>query len=149
MPAALPLLIVSAKAGHKSDLSAALARCGLKPVFCETSSSAGELLRCQKFSVVFCEDILADGDFRSVLREVDRARRGTPVIVVSPGDDWDSYLRSLRARAFDCVTLPAGFGEIERALHARSVNRDIWNSDNRGHGFEENPHGRTIWNKAM
>ncbi len=118
MRASPPSLIVSSKAGHKDDLSAAVKGCGLEPVCCETSRSAAELLRFQRFSVVFCEDILPDGDFRSVLRQVNGIPRKTPVVVVSARDDWEAYLDSLRARAFDHVTLPAGCGEIERVLRS-------------------------------
>jgi DNA-binding NtrC family response regulator len=38
------------------------------------------------------------------------------MVVVSAEDSWDSYLESLRAKAFDHLILPADSVEIERVL---------------------------------
>lgn len=111
-------LIVTTKADQKNDLSAVMEQYGLESICCETSKSARELLRSQNFSVVFCEDGLPDGGFRSLLRDMGQRTKGTPMIVVSAQDDWDTYLESLRAKAFDRLTFPTDQSGIEQVLLA-------------------------------
>lgn len=77
----LPILVISAVREHRERISETIQKCGLRPTCCCTLSEALALLARQNFSVVFCSDILSDGDFRAVLREVRKSTVDAPVIV--------------------------------------------------------------------
>ena len=72
--------------------------------------------------MVFCQDILADGDFRAVIAEAD----AVPVIVLSRFAEWDHYLAALRDGAFDYIACPPNAKETERILQsAISKSREL------------------------
>jgi DNA-binding NtrC family response regulator len=66
--------------------------------------------------VVLCSDILSDGDFRAVLREVKKSTVQAPVIVLSRAAAWDSYLKALGAGAFDYIVCPPDAAETRRII---------------------------------
>ena len=70
----------------------------------------------EAFRVVLCSDILSDGDFRAVLREVKKSTVHVPVIVLSRAAEWDSYLKALGAGAFDYIVCPPNAGEAKRII---------------------------------
>ena len=72
----------------------------------------------QHVSVVFCTDILSDGDLRAVIGEVKKSRAEAPVIVLSRLADWDAYLRAIGAGAFDYIASPPDSAETERILRS-------------------------------
>ena len=93
-------------------------RCGLCATCCCGLHEALSLLARQRFSVVFCSDILPDGDFRAGMKEVRRLSPNLPVIVLSHLADWDAYLSGLGTGAFDYVAFPPDSAETERILWA-------------------------------
>ncbi|MBI3671042.1 MAG: hypothetical protein HY237_14840 [Acidobacteria bacterium] len=68
------------------------------------------------FTAVLCSDLLPDGDFRALLEVMAEAALDVPVIVLSHLDDWDSYLKAVRAGAFDYISCPPDAAESERIL---------------------------------
>ncbi len=115
---AFPVLIVSGEAEHRDNLARTTSKCGLQPACCETFAAAELLIARQQLSIVLCEDLLPDGDFRAVIGETARCKPKLPVIVVSRVGDWDSCLAAMSAGAFDYVAFPPNPGEVERILYA-------------------------------
>jgi DNA-binding NtrC family response regulator len=110
------VLIVSGESSH-GDTLAAVTRCyGLSPTLCATVDSARSLLARKRFAAVLCDDLLADGSFRDIIAGAARLAAGTPVIVVSRRDDWESYAIALSVGASDYLAFPPYRGEVERAL---------------------------------
>jgi DNA-binding NtrC family response regulator len=111
------VLIVSGEGAHRDTLASVISDCGLLPKTSSTADGARELLARGNYAVVLCEDTLPDGDFRSVLDQVESQAGRIPVIVVSRRADWDSYMIALAGGATDYVAFPPYPGELERSLH--------------------------------
>jgi DNA-binding NtrC family response regulator len=109
-------LIVCNDGEDRQKVVASALKCGLSPICCSNLEEARILLPQEAFRVVFCQDNLADGDFRAVLREVKRSNPYTPVVVLSRNFDWDSYLKALGAGVFDCIACPPNRVEAERII---------------------------------
>jgi two-component system C4-dicarboxylate transport response regulator DctD len=114
MPSSSSILIVTGEAENRDRLAESVSRIGLRTVCCGTSKRAVELLGQHLFSIVFCDDLLPDGTFETVIENEIRRGAPVPVIVTSRRDDWDLFLRALSAGAFDYLVLPPLPGEVER-----------------------------------
>jgi DNA-binding NtrC family response regulator len=112
------VLIVSGEARHCDQLAVAISHLGMRPVCCATGGEATELICQQLYCMIFCDERLADGDFRGVVQEASRSKDKPPVIVVSERGDRFAYLNAMRAGTFDYVLFPPGVGEIDRIVHA-------------------------------
>jgi len=113
----IDLALVICKQGEdREKIVAALLKCGLGPICCSNLQEARTLLLEEAFRVVLCSDILSDGDFRAVLREVKKSTVHVPVIVLSRAAEWDSYLKALGAGAFDYIVCPPNAGEAKRII---------------------------------
>lgn len=111
-----PVLIVSSDKDHRGVLADAVARYGLHTNSCDTLSAAKGLLEREHFSAILCEDNSTNGSFSSLVRSARNRAEKVPVILVSPKDDWDSYLIAIRGGAFDRVSFPPSSDELERTL---------------------------------
>ena len=109
-------LVICSPGEDRQKVVASTLKCGLIPICCSNLDEARSLLPQEGFRLVFSKDNLADGDFRAVLREVKSSRPCTPVIVLSSAADWDSYLQTLGAGAFDCVLCPPDPVETKRII---------------------------------
>ena len=118
MLSSISILVVSGEPSHRDLLAASISSVGPRPFCCESHKDAAELLGQHSFPVVFCDALLPDGTFRTVMDCA--ARRGVPipVIVTSRRDDWELFLMALSAGAFDYIALPPLPGEVERILSA-------------------------------
>jgi DNA-binding NtrC family response regulator len=112
----LPVLVIDAKGESRTRIVETIQKCGLRPTCCRGLREARPLLARQKFSAVFCNDMLSDGDFRAIMNEVRKSGADVPVIVLSRLADWDTYLSALGAGAFDYIATPPDSAEIERIL---------------------------------
>lgn len=113
MSSASSALIVTAESDHGDTLATTAMKLGLRPICCRTIGAA-ELLADLHHSIVFCDETLPDGDFHRVIRSISHSATRTPVIVVSDQNDWNSYLKAIKAGAFDCVMFRGRTGEIEQ-----------------------------------
>lgn len=113
---ASPILIVSPETSHRDKLADEVLKSGLRPVSCDTLAAAKTLITSEQFSAVVVEDSLRDHEFQTLMKDADRKSDRVPVIVVSPSENWDSYLAALGAGAFDYVAYPPSAGELEREL---------------------------------
>jgi DNA-binding NtrC family response regulator len=112
-----PVLIISADAEHRQMLASITSSCGLRAVGCGTVEAAKGLQAREEFAAVLYE-LAEKDDYCAAIRRLVRCECGTPVIVVSTLDDWDSYLGVISAGAFDYVDFPPYPGELERLLCA-------------------------------
>lgn len=109
-------MVISANPNDWEKIATAIVQCNLRPVRCTTLCSARALLARQMFSAVLCSDLLPDGDFRALFQVMAEEAVDVPVIVLSHLDDWDSYLKAVRAGAFDYISCPPDTAESERIL---------------------------------
>jgi two-component system response regulator PilR (NtrC family) len=106
------VLVISPEQEDHEKINAAMNRCGLSSICCRKFDEARVFMTTQKFGVVFCHDILPDGDFRVVVS----AAKPTPVVVLSRFAEWDHYFAALRAGAFDYIACPPDSAETERIV---------------------------------
>ncbi|HXJ04221.1 MAG TPA: hypothetical protein VNH65_03930 [Candidatus Acidoferrum sp.] len=110
MISANQVLVISPENEDQEKINAAMNKCGWSSICCKKFDEARAFISTHKFNVVFCHDILPDGDFRGVVSAV----KPTPVIVLSRFAEWDHYLAALRAGAFDYIACPPDSAETER-----------------------------------
>ena len=110
------ILILSGKPEHRLRLRGIVSSCGWLPVRCETISAAKGLIPLHQVEVVICDEVLPDGDFRSLVKELKRSTCGTLVIVMSQSDDWGAYLDAMIAGAYDYLTYPPHVSELKQAV---------------------------------
>ena len=109
-------LIICNQGEDRQRIAASALKCGLNPICCSNLEEARTLLPQEEFRLVLCKDILADGDYHVVLREVKKSIAHTPVIVLSHSTDWDSYLKALGAGALDFIVCPPNPVEAETII---------------------------------
>lgn len=109
-------LIICSEGADREKIATSARKCGLAPICCSNLKEARSLLPQDVFRVVFCKDILADGDFRGALRVVKHLYPSTPVVVLSHIAGWDSYLKALGAGAFDYILCPPSPVEAESII---------------------------------
>ncbi len=109
-------LIICNQGPDREKIVAAALKCGLSPICCSNLEEARTLLPQEEFRMLLCTEALQDGDFRAVLREVQKSNSYTPVIVFGRSYDWDSYLKALGAGAYDYIVCPPNPLEVERII---------------------------------
>lgn len=109
-------LVICNQRDDREKAVAAILKCGLNPICCSNLQEARTLLCQEPFRVVLCTDIVTDGDYRAVLREVRKTDKDAPVIVLSRAAEWDSYLIALGAGAFDYIACPPDLDEAKRII---------------------------------
>jgi DNA-binding NtrC family response regulator len=99
-----------------------LERCGFEPVLLSTIAELRSCIRKSGTSVVVCEEVLLDGNYKEVLRVSRDVGGHIPVVVFSRLADWGQYLEAIRLGAFDCLRYPFRTGElrwvVNRALQS-------------------------------
>jgi DNA-binding NtrC family response regulator len=110
------VLIIARESSDRDKLEAICSASGAHPFSYSTLLEAQSFLSGQPVSAIFVEDPPPDSDFRTVLADVEREQKNIPVIALSRRVDWDSYLCSLNAGAFDCLALPPSTLEARRVL---------------------------------
>jgi DNA-binding NtrC family response regulator len=116
------ILILSGEPEHRHKLSEVMSSCGLVPVRCETISAAKGLVMEDQIEVIVCDDVLPDGDFRELIRELKLSACEARVVVMSRSyDDWGDYLEAMIAGAYDYLAYLPYPGELEQAVAAALV----------------------------
>lgn len=109
-------LVVCNQGRDREKIVASALKCGLSPICCSNLEEARTLLPQEEFRMLLCTEALRDGDFRAVLREVQKSNSCAPVIVFGRSSDWDSYLQALGAGAYDYIVCPPNPLEVERII---------------------------------
>jgi DNA-binding NtrC family response regulator len=111
----LPVLIASANQSEQQALASVLCRCGFEPLLSSTVEEAGKLVTQTHVCLVFCDEALPDGDYVTILEEVERSpQHCIPVIVFSRLGDWEKWVETMRKGAFDLIAPPFRQAEVER-----------------------------------
>jgi DNA-binding NtrC family response regulator len=114
-------LMLAIDPGVSQCIGEVLDRCGFEPVLLSTVAELRSCIRKSDISVLVCEEVLLDGNYKEVLH-LSRSVGHIPVVVFSRLADWDQYLEAIRLGAFDCLRYPFRTGElrwvISRALQS-------------------------------
>jgi DNA-binding response OmpR family regulator len=113
------VLVLSGEPGYWHKLSGVMSSSGCVPVCCETISAAKDLVLRYQIEVIVSDDILPDGDFRELIRELRRLACEPLVVVTSRSyGDWGDYLEAMIAGAYDYFAYPPYPRELEQAVAA-------------------------------
>ena len=118
-------LMLAVDPGASECIGEALDRCGFELVLLSTVAELRSCIRKSEISVLVCEEVLRDGNYKDVLRVSRGAGGHIPVVVFSRLAEWDQYQEAIRLGAFDCLRYPFRTGElrwvVNRALQERSL----------------------------
>ena len=120
----LPGMIVSSEDRVRRRLAEILGQCGLTPIIASTVAESHMAMDRHKFSMVLCDECLADGDYRAVVEIVKHTETNPPVIVLSRNGDWPEYLAATRAGAYDYLPYPPVPTELSRVIRNAFLDRD-------------------------
>jgi DNA-binding NtrC family response regulator len=106
------VLVVDSDEKSREMVFANAVKLGEIPMACSSCEEAKNLLAEHHFKVVFCGDVLPDGEYTEVVS----AAKPVPVIVLSRFAEWSSYLPAMQAGAFDYIACPPYEAELDRIL---------------------------------
>jgi DNA-binding response OmpR family regulator len=113
------VLVLSCEPEHWHKLSSVMTSCGCVPVRCETMSAAKGLVLGYRIDVIVSDDVLPDGDFRELIKELRGLACQPPVVVMSRSyRDWGDYLEAMIAGAYDYLSYPPYPCELQQAIAA-------------------------------
>jgi DNA-binding response OmpR family regulator len=116
------VLVLSGEPEHWDKLSSVMTSSGCVPVRCETISAAKGLVVGYPIDVIVSDDVLPDGDFRELIKELRRLACEPPVVVMSRSyGEWGDYLEAMIAGAYDYLAYPPYPREMEQAVAAALV----------------------------
>jgi len=110
------ILIIARESDQRKKLEKLFITSGVR-VFCySTLLETSSFLSGQPVNAIFAETPLPDGNFQALRVEVERHRKGVPIVLLIRNLDWNSYLAGMGGGAFDCLSLPANTLEAKRVL---------------------------------
>ncbi|HVB56531.1 MAG TPA: response regulator [Candidatus Acidoferrales bacterium] len=107
------ILIVSSDLEGRRALTTILNRLGIDPICAATIEESLELLSKEAIGVVFCDQYLADGNYRNLLAASHRLTSRMRMVVISRQGNWDEYLEAMRQGAFDLIASPCRPTDVE------------------------------------
>ena len=123
------VLVVSSDVEVRQNLAGILRQCGFEPVLAASVAESRSVLPRHRICIVFCEDQVVDGNYRDLVKEVERTAKEIPIIVVSRLGEWGEYLKAIRIGAFDYLPCPSRHGVIDwatqNALQERERRRKV------------------------
>lgn len=97
-------------------LASILSQWGLATICAATVAKAKAILAQQDVPMVFCEDRLADGSFRDVLRAAKLVKSKTRVVMTSRAQDENGHLEAVQLGAFDVIPCPCRPADVHRVV---------------------------------
>jgi DNA-binding NtrC family response regulator len=109
---------------NRDVVAAAMNHWSMDPVCCSGVREASALMPEANPSLVFCEETLADGTYRDLLRGMTKSPKAR-FVVISPTADVDAnYNEALSLGAFDMIASPCRRSDVQwiaiRAMHEDS-----------------------------
>ena len=106
------ILVVSARE-DRDTVTSAMSHWAIDPVCCSGVSEACTLLPNARPSLIFCNEILADGTYRELLRELNKSAK-TRLVVISPAADCDNtYNEAITLGAFEMIASPCRRSDVQ------------------------------------
>ncbi len=105
--------MVVATGSNRDTILSAMGRWSIQPLTCSALHDARRLLPLQGPSLVFCEETLADGTYRDLLRDLARWPR-VYLAVISGRSDLDQVHRKASALgAFETIASPCKPADVQ------------------------------------
>jgi DNA-binding NtrC family response regulator len=117
MQTQLEILIVSCRPENRKSLLRVLEDLPVTTFCASNLSQARETLANHSISLVFCEERLSDGSYRTLLQETHTEKSQTTrfVTMLCTGE-WEEYLEALHLGADEVIRCPLEATDIDMAL---------------------------------
>ena len=112
----LPVLIVSCRPENRRLLMRVFEGLPIDSYAVPTVADARTALCSRQFSVVFCEERLADGSYRDLFRELQSAAEPPRLVVLLCTGEWEEYLEALRLGVEEVLRCPLQPTDVDLAL---------------------------------
>jgi two-component system response regulator PilR (NtrC family) len=112
----LPVLVVSCRPENRKLLMHVFDGLPIEAYSAPSIQQAKEALQLRPFTLVFCEERLADGSYVDLLRHVQLSSSETRFVVVLCTGEWQEYLQALRLGAEEVLRCPLQPTDIDLAL---------------------------------
>ena len=120
------ILLVRRRESLHRRLLEMLRNCGLYVLELDTVEQSRSLLRQRSVPLIFCEDRLEDGTYRDLLAAVQATRSAPPcVVVLSRTGEMRDYVEAMQSGAFDFLSPPYEWKQLEDILERASRNRPL------------------------
>lgn len=125
----LPVLVVSCRPDNRKLLMHVFDGLPIDAYSAPSIQQAKEALQLRPFSLVFCEERLADGSYTDLLRHVRLTHNDARVVVLLCTGEWEEYLEALRLGAEEVLRCPLQPTDIDLALiHAMRPSKTVTTS---------------------
>lgn len=122
----LPVLVVSCRPDNRKMLMHVFDGLPIDGYSAPSIQQAKKALQLRPFSLVFCEERLADGSYVDLLRYVRLTHNDTRVVVLLCTGEWEEYLEALRLGAEEVLRCPLQPTDIDLVLiHAMRPGKGI------------------------
>jgi len=119
------IVVASSDLENRRALTSILTRQGFDPISISSFAECRELIEKEAVGLLFCDQHLADGDYRDVLNASRTSTGRVHVVVISKHANWDEYLEAMRLGAFDVIASPCRPTDVEwMVIQARRDERN-------------------------
>jgi DNA-binding NtrC family response regulator len=110
------VLVVSVS-DDRDTVTSAMSHWAIDPIYCTSVSEPRELLPNVRPCVISCEETLADGTYRELLRELIKSAK-PPLVVISLAADCDdtyneTYNEAITLGAFEVIASPCRRSDVQ------------------------------------
>jgi DNA-binding NtrC family response regulator len=112
----LPILIVSCRSENRKMLTRVFEGLPIDPHSAPTIEDARMAIRSRQFSIVFCEERLADGSYRDLFLDVQSASEVPRFVVLLCTGEWKEYLEALSLGVEEVLRCPLQPADVDLAL---------------------------------
>src|SRR6202140_2368370 len=127
-----PLLLIDAGPNTLASLSPAFRLSGYEATVCDSAVRALELIRAERFDVIFSDVMMPGKDGISLLEDLKAAGTTTPVVMISGQASVETAVRATRLGAVDFLEKPIStekllvtIENVLRLRHLEDENRDL------------------------
>ena len=112
----MELLVVSARLENRRTLLRILEELPVLVFSAATVEQAREVLATHSIGLVFCEENLADGSYRDLLKSIRVTQPGAQFVLMLCTGEWTEYLEAVRLGAWDGIRCPLQPTDVELLL---------------------------------
>jgi DNA-binding NtrC family response regulator len=112
----LPILIVSCRSENRKMLTRVFEGLPIDPHSAPTIEDARMAIRSRQFSIVFCEERLADGSYRDLFLDVQFVSEVPRFVVLLCTGEWEEYLEALSLGVEEVLRCPLQPTDVDLAL---------------------------------
>ena len=106
-------VLVVSPGENREAVTSAMSHWSVDPICCSSIKEARTLLPNARPSLIFCEESLADGTYRDLLRDLSKSAK-THLVVMSPQPDQNEiYNEALNLGAFDMIASPCRRSDVQ------------------------------------